>query len=1021
MSRSAPFSLRLDNPGVTLIGGAILVILGIAALLAVERWWDRAQRLETAQREAGNLAEIMMEHTRQSIEAADQALQGLATSIDSAQLGNTAVQDETDGLLQRRAEATRGVYQFLIINPQGAVLHSSFPKPAESLVLSASPEVQGVADLTNTELFISSPFMARYGPAENKRVFLLIRRLSGPNGGTAAYIQATYSIDWLENFARALKVGAHGAVGLIHMDGTVMARTPQGESYFGRNYAGTSFFSTVTANPKAGIVRSEPTTDRGARYTAYRQIPGTPIVVYVIGDLSDILAPWWRGVVIQAIGLVAFATILLVATLTVRAGIQREIKTQSTYAERLERLAAAFGDLFAIRNRDALLKRVTDVTRDLIPSHQAIISFNSNADFAQTIHAASLSDKYAAWKDYAETPDGSGIYRIVAETNQVMRMTQAELESHPAWRGFGSAKDRHPPMRGWLAAPLRNSTGKNFGLLQLSDRAEGDYDAADEAILVQIANVVSIALDSLRLSDEAVELAAQTAHVNTKIAGVMASMSDGVAVLDSEWRYTFINDRFTEITGLTRNDTIGTTVWKVLGDRPNLSETAKLNAGYLRRCMETRQPVEFEDSITPAPGQSRKIEIRAVPTEDGLTTYLRDVTARRDAENRLLQAQKMDAVGQLTGGVAHDFNNLLTVIIGNADILSDLLGSNPGPALRSANLIMGAARRASDLIKRLLAFARRQPLAPRTTKIKALVSELESLLRRTLNENIDMEIIQADNLWSANIDPVQLENSLLNLVINARDAMPRGGKLTLETSNTDLDESYAKQADIAPGQYVMVALTDTGTGMPPDVLAKAFDPFFTTKEPGRGTGLGLSMVFGYVKQSGGHVRIYSEVGIGTTVKIFLPRSQDDSVSNPAEAVAASIPKGSETVLMVEDEDMVREFVAATLDDLGYKVKACGNAAEALAAIDAGFAPDILLTDVVLAGMMNGRQLAEAMTQRLPKIAVLYMSGYTEDAIVHQGRLDPGVHLISKPFRRQQLAEKLRRVVEQRAKSAASAA
>jgi PAS domain S-box-containing protein len=1020
MSKSRKVSLRLDSPGTSLVGGAILVILGIASLLFVERVWDRSQRLESAQREASNLAEITMEHTREALEAADQTLAAIAATINIDRLDNTALQATNDELLSQRVKATRGIFQFFIVNSESKVLSASFGMPPEGLAINVESPAN-LASNFDSGVYVSPPFVAKFGPAQGQRIFVMSRALRRSDGTLAGYVRATYSTEWLEKFMRALKLGERGAVGLLHIDGTIMARAPNSENYVGRNYAGTQFFNAVIANPAAGIVESEPTTDRDARYTAYRQVPGMPIISYVVGDMGDILAPWWRGVVIQAIGLVTFAAILLIAAMSVRASVKREARTQSDYAERLERLASAFGDIFSIRNRDTLLKRATEIARALIPSHQAVISFNRNSDFAQSIRTTSFSDKYNAWKDYSEVPNGSGIYRIVTETNQVMRMTQAELESHPAWRNFGEAKHRHPPLRGWLAAPLRSADGKSFGLIQLSDRVDGEYDAADEAIMVQIANVISIALDSLRLSDEAVEAVSAAAQVNTKIAGIMTSMSDGVAVLDENWKYTFINERFTEITGLTEADTIGNTVWTVLADRPKLSETAKLNAGYLRRCMETRTPVEFEDSILTAAGVARKIEIRAFPTDTGLTTYLRDVTARRDAEDRLRQAQKMDAVGQLTGGVAHDFNNLLTVIIGNADILSELLERDTGPARRSANLIMDAARRASDLVKRLLAFARRQPLAPRTTKIGELVSEMESLLRRTLNENIDMEIILAADLWSANIDPVQLENSILNLVINARDAMPEGGKLTLEVSNADLDEGYVQQADIASGQYVLLALTDTGTGMPPHVLAKAFDPFFTTKEPGRGTGLGLSMVFGYVKQSGGHVRIYSEVGIGTTVKIFLPRAAEGVLAAPIDTTAKPAPKGTEVVLMVEDEDMVREFVAAALEDLGYVVTACSGAASALAALDDGLEPDILLTDVVLAGMMNGRQLADTIRQRIPDIAVLYMSGYTEDAIVHQGRLDQGVQLISKPFRRQQLAEKLRMVVEQRRSQRASAA
>ncbi|MCW5774693.1 MAG: response regulator, partial [Rhodospirillaceae bacterium] len=379
-------------------------------------------------------------------------------------------------------------------------------------------------------------------------------------------------------------------------------------------------------------------------------------------------------------------------------------------------------------------------------------------------------------------------------------------------------------------------------------------------------------------------------------------------------------------------------------------------------------------------------------------------------DRQLRQAQKMEAIGQLTGGIAHDFNNLLTVILGNAEMLAESLGSNA--RLRGlAAMTVKAAERGAELTNRLLAFSRRQALDPKATDIDRLIAAMDGLLRRALGEQIEIELVRGGGLWKALVDPGQLESALLNLCINARDAMPSGGRLTIETANVHLDAAYAAtQAELEPGQYVMVAVSDTGTGMDGATLERAVEPFFTTKDVGKGSGLGLSMVYGFVKQSKGHLRLYSESGHGTTVKLYLPRADagEDAAEAPSEA--ATVP-GTGRILLVEDNDLVRENAAAMLSGLGYVVVAVRNGPEALATLqsDSGF--DLLFTDVVMPGGMNGRELADRATHLWPGLPVLFTSGYTENAIVHHGRLDRGVNLIQKPYRRQELAAKVRAALE----------
>jgi signal transduction histidine kinase len=389
----------------------------------------------------------------------------------------------------------------------------------------------------------------------------------------------------------------------------------------------------------------------------------------------------------------------------------------------------------------------------------------------------------------------------------------------------------------------------------------------------------------------------------------------------------------------------------------------------------------------------------------------RDLTEKHAAEAQVRQAQKMDAVGQLTGGIAHDFNNILTVITGTIGILSDAVADQP-QLVAIAKMIDEAAERGASLTKHLLAFARKQPLQPREVDVNALVLETAKLLHPTLGEHIEIAPLLVADAWTAMVDPNQLTTAILNLSLNARDAMPAGGKLTLETNNIYLDEGYASmQNEVTPGNYVMIAVSDTGAGIPAANLEKVFDPFFTTKEVGKGTGLGLSMVFGFVKQSNGHIKIYSEEGHGTTVKIYLPRATGLDLT-AAEAQASSrIEGGNEVVLVVEDDALVRRYVVTQIESLGYTTLEASNAVEALNVIADTAVVDLLFTDVIMPGPMNGRQLVEEALKRRPSLKTLYTSGYTENAIVHHGRLDSGVLLLAKPYRKADLARMMRMALD----------
>jgi PAS domain S-box-containing protein len=392
-----------------------------------------------------------------------------------------------------------------------------------------------------------------------------------------------------------------------------------------------------------------------------------------------------------------------------------------------------------------------------------------------------------------------------------------------------------------------------------------------------------------------------------------------------------------------------------------------------------------------------------------ITGSMTDVTAKRDTENRLRQSQKLEAVGQLTGGVAHDFNNLLTVFLGCAEILSEELVDQQR---KLAEMIITAAERGAELTNRLLAFARKQPLNPKTMDVNVLIRGSVGLLQRTLSENIDIRLNCPDGLWTTEVDPAQLDAAILNLSLNARDAMPAGGRLTIETANAALDRDYSDLGyNIIPGQYVMITITDTGEGIPADVLSHIFEPFYTTKEVGKGSGLGLSMVYGFVKQSGGYIHVYSEPGEGTSVRLYFPRATAAGAPDQIPETGNRLVGGEERILVVEDDMLVRKHLISQLLGLGYKVVGVGSGPEAIEILAQTQSFDLLFTDIVMPGGMSGRELADTALKMRPEIKVLFTSGYTEQAIIHNGRLDPGVQLLSKPYRRQQLAEKVRLLLD----------
>lgn len=485
----------------------------------------------------------------------------------------------------------------------------------------------------------------------------------------------------------------------------------------------------------------------------------------------------------------------------------------------------------------------------------------------------------------------------------------------------------------------------------------------------------------------------------TRLSDTMESVTDAIFVLDQQWVFTFMNRQSEVVLERRREDLLGKCVWDEFPE----ARGSKFHQEY-ERCARTGETVRFDAEYAPL---HKHFEVNAYPYNGGVVVYFRDATEQRRLAEKLQQSQRMDSLGKLTGGVAHDFNNLLTVILGNAEILAEQPRFNADERVM-IDMIAAAAKRGAEMTQRLLAFARKQALAPAVIELNDLVKEVSPLLHRSLGEHIEIKVVHAGGLWKTLVDPGPLEMALLNLAVNARDAMPDGGRLTIETANAYLDDDcVSRHLDLQAGHYVMLAVSDTGHGIAPDLLNRVFEPFFTTKDVGKGTGLGLAMVYGFVKQSRGHIAIYSEVNRGTTVKIYLPRAVGAG-DRPDSKLAEDKEHDGQgrLVLLVEDDKLVRKIGRRQLESLGYRVLEAENGEQALHHLVSEREIAVLFTDVVMPGGMSGGQLAAKARELRPLLPVLFTSGYTENAIVHHGRLDPGVLLLGKPYLRSQLAEKL---------------
>ena len=656
---------------------------------------------------------------------------------------------------------------------------------------------------------------------------------------------------------------------------------------------------------------------------------------------------------------------------------------------------------------DELLPTVHQIVGELMPAKNFYIALYDDA--ADLITFPYFIDEI----DAAPAPraPGAGLTEHVLRTGRAL-LSKPESESELA--ALGVLQSIGAPSVDWLGVPLKQGD-RTIGVLAVQTYTAGvRYEEHHKEMLQFVSTQVAAAIERTRA-----EHALRASEARLK--AVLHSALDAHVAMDDTGRVASWNQQAESMFGWAEREVLGQRLADIIV--PHAHREA--HAAGLRRFLTTGEgPIlnqRIELTALRRDGSEFPVELAVAPVRVGtswlFSAFVRDLTAAREAqealrvsEGQLRQAQKMEAIGRLAGGVAHDFNNVLTAIFGYVDLLREEIP--PGSAAhQDLAEVRKASERAASLTKQLLAFSRQQVLEPVVLKPNALVEDFEKMLRRLIGEDVELRLSLAEGAGNVRADPGQLQQVLMNLVVNARDAMPTGGKLIIETANTELSEQYAElHQPVVPGGYVMLAVSDTGSGMTPEIRGRIFEPFFTTKEKGKGTGLGLSTVYGIVKQSGGYVWVYSEVGRGTSFKIYLPR-----VDAPAEEL--QLPRtpdsvaGTETILLAEDDPMLRPLAKGLLEKLGYTVIDAENAATALdAAANHAGRIHLLVADVVMPGA-SGRELARQLEKARPQTKVLYVSGYTDDAIVHHGMLEPGLNYLQKPFTPAALARKVREVLD----------
>lgn len=966
----------------------------------------------------------------------DELIEELATSVSSNLLTPGPTRSFYDRIVKLQTEHKNWTKAALIDLSGRMIFDTTLPFGASDPI--GGPRSLALQALQTTRPEVSPTLIKEAG--EETLIIALPISLAIDDQEPARYaLCVSYRVSSLNRAFGSAPVPPQWMVAVIDASGAVLARSGPPNESFSRTAAAARY---RTAAGDADVSLGESTTLEGAAVQS--RLPRTGWSVLVAMPASEYWAPVRRTAGLVAMGGAAAAVLgvmlavgiggrisrSIAAAVRASAGIPRgeapEFDAQSKITE-VRELFAAFQNIALLiarrsaerdaaiadlENRaryrgalvriyllgwdetdlDVLLTKIAEQLGSFLAARACVIFREERGSLCIQAGTGWLT---AAGSVFPITPSFEKVLmgpEIRPHTRVFKGSEPDEFERVASAQGFRSA----------LLMPVKE-LNRSFGVLGWFFAEERELSAEDLFFVQAAAVMVGKRISELN--------ARQLAKTNAQLAAAVNSMDAGVAITDvtgAEGRVIFVNPGFTKVTGYSLKETIGRSPQSLFG-----ADFDATKVGTLSEAVVQGHPITTTIRGNRKDGKAYwgEIHLSSIRDDAGKAQFVisihTDVTARMEAEESLRQTMKLDALGKLTGGVAHDFNNILTVITGTIEILASAVADRPQLAA-IAKMIGEAAGRGSEITRRLLAFARKQPLQPQETDINALIIDTINLLQPSLGVQTEIEAALEHDTWPALVDPSQLVTALVNLTVNARDAMPDGGKLTLETGNVILDEScVGDNSDLSPGAYVMIAVNDTGTGIPAAIRDKIFEPFFTTKDERKGTGLGLSMVYGFVKQSGGHLKINSEEGCGTSVRVYLPRAGQYAVSSEQVPPDGPTDGDGERILVVEDDPMVREYVIAQLRSLGYQTVAAENASEAISLVQGGLTLDLLFTDIIMPGSMDGLELAKAVKGLRPSVKVLFTSGYTDRAVIRQGSLEAGVLLLQKPYRRGELARMIR--------------
>ncbi|MEX2129733.1 MAG: PAS domain-containing protein [Xanthobacteraceae bacterium] len=937
-----------------------LLLVAMFGMLVVFRvvnlWWRHDEIIVKHRRQAESLALVLSGHLEQTIATVDAALSQLALHSDRVG-GPNAQPPFWNPVLQAAKSGLAGVGSITVLNDSGLITHSTILS-----IIGQSRATQflfrHMASDPTDGLVADTPFRSLIN---DRMIIPLGRRLAQPDGKFEGVVAATLEPEQLRNFYRSVDLGEGARISVLHPEGIVLFREPSnGDPIGAPAHSNPLFAAAAAAQSGNGFLEARLDPDGPAYLSAFRTLKNPRLILAVSLSEDAVLAQWLRELWGSALGVGVIGLLLLIAGYL----INREIRARAAADAALRENRARFNEimyqvpiLISVKDTKG---RVTFMNRAL----EQLLGTSLKDAEGKTLHEIA-----------ARVPAG-----LISSLDQEVIDTKAPVQRELSYENENGTRTAL-----FVKFPLFDARG----------------------------NVEAVASFSTDLTEQR--------RSETWFRTIMDHAPASVVLKDLNGRYLFMNKALERWLGVKAADLLGKSTDDVFPP-----EYAEKHNAFDREVMEAKVPMQREFQAPFSAGMRSVLFVKfpifdANGQLEGLGSIGTDITDQKQTEVQLAHAHRMEAVGQLTGGIAHDFNNLLTVIIGNAELLAAELKSNER-LQPLAQVTLDAAERSAALTQRLLAFGRRQMLEPKPTDANLLLGDMEDIIERAAGENSTVQYLRAENLWPAIVDPGQLETAILNLVVNSRDAMPYGGRVTIETANVELDESYAQlNPDVKPGDYVVIAVSDTGTGMPPEVVARVFEPFFTTKEVGKGTGLGLPTIYGFIKQSGGHVKIYSEVGHGTVVRLYIPRADAPSiVPDLQSSTPEQLPRGSETILLVEDDRLVREYTESQLVELGYRVTSARNPDEALKLAVLVGKPDLLFTDVIMPGGKNGRELAARMRERWPDLKVLCTSGYTDGAMPEfTDGFAEGLHFLAKPFHRKELAIKVREALDAPAPVAAA--